>query len=155
MIIETGLLSEDSRRFRGEEDSSFLELDRDMFFRSAEPVRYDLLARAVSSELVVTGSIAVRLSCRCARCDEWSLSNIRVNDFSRSYKISAGNETVDLTDDMREDILLALPINFICASSCSGLCPRCGTNLNTGKCSCAEQDRLNEWNALDRLDLGT
>jgi uncharacterized protein len=36
---------------------------------------------------------------------------------------------------VREEMLLAIPINPICRADCKGLCPICGGNLNETLCS--------------------
>ena len=43
---------------------------------------------------------------------------------------------VDVTDDIRQEILLSYPVLFICKEECLGLCPGCGKNLNEGPCNC-------------------
>jgi len=45
-----------------------------------------------------------------------------------------------ITDILREQILLALPMKALCTLDCKGLCPRCGMNLNTGNCNCPKED---------------
>ena len=47
------------------------------------------------------------------------------------------DDQVDLNELMREQFYLALPMKPLCVDSCRGLCPQCGTNLNTGTCDCA------------------
>jgi uncharacterized protein len=47
------------------------------------------------------------------------------------------NATIDLGGLMREQFLLALPMKPLCGDACRGLCPVCGTNWNTGACSCS------------------
>ena len=37
---------------------------------------------------------------------------------------------------MREQFYLALPMKPLCRQDCKGLCPHCGTNLNTETCQC-------------------
>jgi uncharacterized protein len=151
--IDASLLSKEPVRFVGEEDPSFLELEGDEFVRTDEPARYDFTAQLAALQLIVKGSIEIGLTCQCARCNEWTEHVIRVGEFFRAYKIHPGKTSIDLTDDMREDILLAFPIRFICSSSCLGLCPYCGANLNKEKCSCASRRETTGWNALERLKL--
>ena len=38
-----------------------------------------------------------------------------------------------------EDIFLSLPTKILCSEDCKGLCPKCGVNLNLGKCSCKKE----------------
>ena len=57
-----------------------------------------------------------------------TLDDIGIGYYSEEY--------IDLSDDFRESLLLELPIKVLCSESCEGLCPRCGKNLNKGKCDC-------------------
>lgn len=50
--------------------------------------------------------------------------------------IEAPDYMLDTDALLRDDILLELPSKFLCKDSCEGLCPKCGKNLNEGKCSC-------------------
>ena len=47
-------------------------------------------------------------------------------------------EYVDLTEDLRQRLILAWPMKVVCREECKGLCPDCGANLNKGECSCRE-----------------
>ena len=47
------------------------------------------------------------------------------------------NDAIDLNELLREQFYLALPMKPLCRDDCRGLCPQCGTNLNTGSCDCA------------------
>lgn len=54
---------------------------------------------------------------------------------------------VELAELAAEQIELALPMKPVCSSSCRGLCPRCGANLNVEVCGCpVEAD--SRWEAL-------
>ena len=43
---------------------------------------------------------------------------------------------VDLTPMLREQIILAAPMQPLCREDCAGLCPKCGQNLNDRRCAC-------------------
>jgi uncharacterized protein len=45
-------------------------------------------------------------------------------------------DQIDLGQLVMEQFHLALPMKPLCLESCKGLCPQCGTNLNTGSCEC-------------------
>lgn len=49
------------------------------------------------------------------------------------------HETIDLGELMREQFFLALPMKPLCGEACRGLCPECGTNLNSGRCNCTRR----------------
>ncbi|MHB1356031.1 MAG: YceD family protein [Anaerolineae bacterium] len=46
------------------------------------------------------------------------------------------HHTLDLTEVLRQYALVELADGTLCRPGCSGLCPGCGENLNTGKCIC-------------------
>jgi uncharacterized protein len=43
---------------------------------------------------------------------------------------------IDLAQVAREQCYLAVPMKPLCRPDCQGLCPHCGTNRNTGTCTC-------------------
>jgi len=50
------------------------------------------------------------------------------------YPIS-GND-IDLLPPIREQVILATPLQSLCKEDCLGLCQECGANLNEGVCGC-------------------
>ena len=46
------------------------------------------------------------------------------------------DDQIDLTELLREQFYLALPMKPLCRDDCHGLCPQCGVNRNTGTCDC-------------------
>lgn len=62
-----------------------------------------------------------------------------------------GNE-VDLTEIIREQILLDLPEQVYCREDCKGLCPHCGANRNLIDCECGEKEIDPRWAALKNLN---
>jgi uncharacterized protein len=44
---------------------------------------------------------------------------------------------LDITDMLREQFELALPMKPLCSEACRGLCPECGADLNRTECGCA------------------
>jgi uncharacterized protein len=49
-------------------------------------------------------------------------------------------DTIDLSDIVREQVYLSLPMRSICKESCRGLCPVCGANLNESSCLCRKPE---------------
>lgn len=71
----------------------------------------------------------------CGRCLE-NTSDRYDGQFDLGYSVK-GQFVLDITDDIRQEILLSYPVRFLCKEDCLGLCPRCGKNLNTGPCDCS------------------
>ena len=49
-------------------------------------------------------------------------------------------DAIDLSDVVREQIYLSLPMRSICKETCRGLCPVCGANLNEVPCPCRKAE---------------
>jgi len=45
-------------------------------------------------------------------------------------------DILDLDEDVRQTLLLELPLSPACKESCKGLCSYCGADLNKKKCKC-------------------
>lgn len=56
--------------------------------------------------------------------------------------------TLDLTVEVREAVLVDIPIQQLCKDDCRGLCPSCGIDLNTGQCDCSSDTIDPRWEAL-------
>jgi uncharacterized protein len=55
---------------------------------------------------------------------------------------------IDLTEAIRQYALMAVPMKALCDEDCAGLCPKCGKNLNQGKCDCPAEDIDPRWAKL-------
>ena len=70
----------------------------------------------------------------CARC----LVSFK-DDFTKETDLvypTAGIKFVDLTDDIRQEIVMEYPMKPLCQETCKGVCPECGQNLNETTCDC-------------------
>lgn len=55
----------------------------------------------------------------------------------RQVNLYQGDQ-INLTETLRDNVLVELPMKPLCSPDCKGLCPTCGANLNHGPCSCTE-----------------
>lgn len=60
-------------------------------------------------------------------------------------------EEVDLAPLFRDQVVLAVPFAPLCDDACKGLCPVCGTDLNTTSCACDKVPVDPRWSALKNL----
>ena len=134
--------------------------------RLKEPLRVDLRANeAQSGEIVVRGNVVGTLAQECRRCldpvdvplrEEVTLvfappdllgdggdGEIRV--------LPADEREVDLTEPIREEVVLAAPAYVLCDPDCRGLCPHCGADLNETTCECVVVEPDPRWDALRAL----
>lgn len=141
--------------FSGQEPPSFLAITPSPLLTCERPVDYELHAALVNNGALVTGKISTRITCACGRClvlREISVANLEVCHF---YENPLPSE-IDLTTDLREDILINFPQNYLCRENCRGLCAHCGADLNREKCACGTIEKENPaWKELDKLALST
>jgi len=64
--------------------------------------------------------------------------------------LPAGEREVDLAPVVREEWLMAVPGFALCREDCRGLCPSCGSDRNTGNCSCSPSSDP-RWEGLRNL----
>ncbi|MBI2981737.1 MAG: DUF177 domain-containing protein [Deltaproteobacteria bacterium] len=62
-------------------------------------------------------------------------------------------EKIDLSDIVREALVLSIPIRFLCSETCKGLCPRCRVNLNLRECECDTQSGNSHFAALKKFQF--
>lgn len=153
MKIMVARIPEEGTTLDGNDPGVLMDIDGDPFVRVEGDVRYSLYAQRVSGELIVRGTLSVDLGLQCARCAEFFSTTATDSDFLRAYPASKEVDSVDVTPDMREDILLHVPAFPVCSETCKGLCAQCGADLNKGSCKCKTQDQPNPWSALDNLNL--
>ncbi|HSM85325.1 MAG TPA: DUF177 domain-containing protein [Candidatus Limnocylindrales bacterium] len=136
----------------------------------AELVRENRGGRKTVDDIRLVGTFSTEIETRCARCLE-KVDNTVAEEFDLVYRpqgVDAAGDEVSISraeteigyyqgdgllleDVLKEQILLALPVKQICSASCKGLCPHCGTNLNTGNCSCVATVADARWSALEDI----
>ncbi len=101
--------------------------------RLPKPIQVDANVALVDKELVVNADINCPLAMTCGRCLDDFESKVHVATIF-SYNVQP-KDVVDITDDVRQEIILAYPMIPVCKPDCKGLCRECGANLNKGTCA--------------------
>jgi uncharacterized protein len=127
----------------------------DEVYRIVEPVQLAFDIRKDHVRFRLTGTVRTVLELACSRClepfrlpvdatfdqrylpqaeaTEEAETEVQDDDLETSYY---RDEAIDLDGLLREQFYLVLPMKPLCTEDCKGLCPQCGTNLNTGSCEC-------------------
>lgn len=63
--------------------------------------------------------------------------------------------TIDIAEDIRESLLLMVPMKKLCSEDCRGICPQCGINRNIEECNHSEERIDPRWEALKKLSNST
>ncbi|MFC1675135.1 DUF177 domain-containing protein [Candidatus Omnitrophota bacterium] len=103
------------------------------------PVKASGKALLFANVLTVELKICGLMRAECSRC----LKELEVpvsNKLRLDYQVVESPQAIDLDPQIREEIILNLPIKPLCNSGCKGLCPGCGRDLNQGSCDCNNKE---------------
>jgi uncharacterized protein len=126
-----------------------------------------------SEEIRVEGRYSVEMTAECDRClgrarfpleGTFDLYYRPASELPHVGEIEVENadteigfyegEGLELDDILREQVLLALPMQRVCGETCKGICPICGVNRNENECSCNVNPADDRWgSALKKLEL--
>lgn len=120
--------------------------------------------------ILVQGTLHTQVPVECSRClkgfDYPLIFNIEeeyfpVIDVTSGTPIELPEEVdsftidehhiLDLSEAIRQNALLAIPMKVLCRKDCAGLCPECGKNLNKGPCDCNIEKIDPRWAKLAQL----
>jgi len=146
-----------------EEDPHLLDLvDEDVGFEEKIAIhgRLGKMGEAVS----LTGWLTTRLVLRCSRCIKGFTFPLYLElaaqflPLVQASRVGLGKDQEDikeedelhfyrgqsvlLDDFIREEVILAMPIQPLCDPNCHGLCPRCGKDLNLEACGCLREETV-------------
>ncbi len=140
---------EGSTQVSGDLDPAILNLELTEW-TATSPIRFSVEVSLSGGDIYGLGYAAIDLDSTCVKCLEAFSTSLEIPDLAL-HKEADGRELVDLTDELREDILLLLPSH-----------PRCDVNGNR-ECSASFRtapqapladepvDRSDAWNVLDQL----
>ncbi len=129
--------------------------------RQVAPMVWESSAERAGVEVRIAGSLKTTMELTCSRCLDPARCDIN-KSFDLFFRhrdelMFDEDDEIELTekdtktafftgtqlaigDILREQVLLALPMKPLCRVDCEGLCPVCGTNLNSGGCNCPQEN---------------
>jgi uncharacterized protein len=159
MFLRLRAVQGDHEHFDQRYEASLFESTGGDAFRVVSPVTLAFdVDRQEPGRYRVRGRVAGTLELTCGRCLEPFTLPV-AGDFDLRYVPRAENvgegerevgeddlttafyddDQIDLSELISEQLHLALPMKPLCSEGCKGLCPHCGTNLNTDSCDCSEK----------------
>ncbi|MGB0387638.1 MAG: YceD family protein [Ardenticatenaceae bacterium] len=145
------------------------DLDPELVIQT--PIKGQLKFTKIPKGILVNGDFKTMLEFSCDRCLEPLDQTISIEleeefrpavdlltgaslpqseDDEEATQIDAKN-IIDLSEVIRQALLLGFPSRRLCRSDCKGLCVECGQNLNQGECNCATESLDPRWSALRSL----
>lgn len=126
----------------------------------------DVNLEKTTRQMYVRGEVVATGRFTCDRCLEDFSQNIQSTfavfyvfseeeaakfDAEEVRVIHPDTPTIDATDDVRQSVVLAVPLKLLCRDECKGLCATCGVNLNSETCSCREVMADSRWEGLKNI----
>ena len=143
-------------------DPGDINLPQD-YFKS--PVEVKLWLEDVGELINADFNISTVSETDCCRCLESMTINLDLEgrillmpafktDFSDSDDVVLFNPDrpeADISQNLLDELMLALPFRPLCSEDCKGICPDCGANLNETTCGCKVEKIDPRWSALSGL----
>ncbi len=129
-------------------------------FELTKPVRVSgQVASAGDGRYLWRGAVSTEVRGQCRRCLApvdvavdapvgVLFTDDELADDPSARVIDARATVLDLSEAVREEMILAVPEYVLCREDCRGLCPGCGQDLNAGSCGCRPSTDP-RWGPLD------
>lgn len=159
-LINFGDLPPDGRTYSGELRTDIFGLTGKFDPVFVPPLEYEVTVRLDDGDVIVEGTIGARFTLPCSRCPARLPWQVTLDPYL-TCEVKEG-DTLDLTAQLREDILLALPGYPRCEESnvepqpCQtegAFAPESEFTPLTGE-EPSDAPRPDPWEALDRLSPG-
>jgi DUF177 domain-containing protein len=158
LLVNLRHLEADNIHLEGKLPVGDLEIDTlDTVIQVTQPLEYDLEVQKLENGLLVQGRLRLNLECQCVRCLKPFQQRLELDPWTCHLPLQgedcavAVNDCVDLTAQVREDILLAFPWHPLCDSECRGLPrPSIGKSRNSRSTGETGMD-LSAWAKLNKL----
>jgi hypothetical protein len=159
-LITLSDLPPEGRQFSGEIRPDLFGLPGPYDPIFVPPLKYDLTVRRDDGDVIVEGSLSARFSLQCSHCPSRLLWQIEMDPYFSCEEQE--EDTLDLTAQVREDILLTLPGYPRCEESNVEPQP-CQTEgafapesefVPLADEAALESPRADIWKALDQLPPG-
>ncbi|MCC5844852.1 MAG: hypothetical protein JJU05_11425 [Verrucomicrobia bacterium] len=108
--LHTASLERGPVHLEGTLRGAVLDLGNDPTVRNVGDIFYELDAERKSTDILIRGSVRASMDLECARSGRFFSTEVKESAFVRDYSISeCPTGVMDLTEDVREAVLLAIP----------------------------------------------
>lgn len=136
---------------KGRLPASILELNEEGI-RAETEIIVDLHVQRDGETMIVMGKLQTTLQLQCGRCPEWLDYPIAVDDFCVTFEPPLAT-SIDLTEPIREDIILRLPLRAACQLDDEHRCPRSGKSYPPANEAPGSILGGEAWQDLDKLKI--
>jgi len=138
-------------KYTYEEDKNNKEISRSSEVETKVPIQVEINIVRSSGKIIVKGEVRAVIKFTCDRCLEEFYKAFYIPLYKEVEESELVEGCWDDSEEIRQSIILSLPMKNLCKEDCLGLCPHCGTNLNVSKCSCRDNETDERWEKLRKL----
>jgi len=159
LVVNLRHLETHNLSLKGELPAGELDIDtQDEVIHVTQPLHYDFEVQKLDEGLLLRGELRLMLDCQCVRCLKPFQYQFAIENWTCHVPLDGEdaapivNDSVDLTPNIREDILLEFPPHPVCDPECRGLKrPNSGKAKKSGA---GQRGRdSSAWAVLDKLKL--
>ena len=99
------------------------------------PLTVNVKAERIRNAITVWTQVKGSYVFVCSRCLE-SIEITGCEEFKFNYVVEPGIVSIDVGEDIRQEMIVLIPLKMLCREDCKGVCIKCGTNLNHESCKC-------------------
>jgi len=135
----------------------------------ADRIKGEIILTHTSRGILAMGEFSTTVKGTCARClkdaraditfhmeDEYfplndiatgSHQDVEPGEFTLGY-----DHILDLSEAIRQYVIMFTPVKMLCRAECPGICPVCGHDLSTGSCGHNKKTVDSRWDKLIQLE---
>ncbi len=122
ILIYPSELAQGEQRLKGELSQSVFDL-KSYDLKPVTDVSFDLRVNQFDQEVLTQGEVSVVFQSDCSRCLKPLEKEYHLEGLAFSMEVDEEDECYDLTEELREEILIRVPQYFSCAQiSAEGAC---------------------------------
>ena len=169
MKIRVDNIPEEGRQINAKIDPSKNDWDLPAGYGFAKTLTFAGRVRRSGEDLAVEGNLTGSIESQCSRClgnfempvdmaldtvftprGEIEDEDVEVVEVDSGISFYDGI-SIDLDKEIRDLILINIPIGPVCWEDCKGLCSGCGADLNTVPCGCSSDGGPSPFDKLKEL----
>ncbi len=158
------------------QEISGLDLDLDEAVSEKGPIFLKYTLYRIGEKIYVQGRVKIEVKLTCVRCliefdaplqADFLLVAVPAEQYSPDQKeqesresrkqdpvfISYSGGQLDLFQEIRSALILAIPMKPLCREDCPGLCHQCGARLAEGACACNRKKGAGSFAVLENLPV--
>jgi len=161
MKIKISGLENGTYEYDFEADIEKIELSEPLFGKC----NANVVLNKFDDQIILEASTTAGANFICDRCGREFMQSVRskykmiyllrsIEDAEEEINItylSPDTHIINLSNDVRDYMILSIPMKRLCKEDCKGLCVKCGSDLNEKQCECEDSEIDDRWKVLTEL----